>query len=212
MREKRDCTVFTPLVYRDKTETKHDDAHRANLIGAPSWVPHHGMSSAESSRVLLMGARRAGKSSIQNVVFHRMSPHETLFLESTNRIIKHDISSSSFVQFEVWDFPGHVDTASAAINPEVTYGDCGALVWVIDASSDYYEALSRLQATIVVVHRINPTVVFEIFLHKVDLFTEDQRVECQREIQAMRWLRCSRPPPLGCNPVSMRLQPCVFRL
>ena len=32
-------------------------------------------------RVLLMGARRSGKSSIQKVVFHKMSPHETLFLE-----------------------------------------------------------------------------------------------------------------------------------
>ena len=119
-------------------------------------------------RVLLMGTRRGGKSSIQNVVFHRMSPHETLFLESTNRTIKHDIASSSFLRFEVWDFPGHLDTASAAINPELTYGSgCGALVWVIDAQSDYYEALSRLQATIAVAHRINPTIVFEVFLHKV---------------------------------------------
>ena len=164
-------------------------------------------------RVLLMGTRRGGKSSIQNVVFHRMSPHETLFLESTNRTIKHDIASSSFLRFEVWDFPGHLDTASAAINPELTYGSgCGALVWVIDAQSDYYEALSRLQATIAVAHRINPTIVFEVFLHKVDnpnpnptlsptpnpqprpnappsavqvdLFTEDQRVECQRDVQS----------------------------
>lgn len=136
-------------------------------------------------RVLLMGTRRGGKSSIQNVVFHRMSPHETLFLESTNRTIKHDIASSSFLRFEVWDFPGHLDTASAAINPDLTYGSgCGALVWVIDAQSDYYEALSRLQATIAVAHRINPTIVFEVFLHKVDLFTEDQRVECQRDVQS----------------------------
>ena len=34
---------------------------------------------------------------------------------------------------KVWDFPGHVDTTSAAVKPEVTYGSCGALVWVIDA-------------------------------------------------------------------------------
>ena len=29
---------------------------------------------------------RSGKSSIQKVVFHKMSPHETLFLESTNEV------------------------------------------------------------------------------------------------------------------------------
>jgi len=30
-----------------------------------------------------------------------MSPNETLFLESTNKIVKDDISNSSFVQFRV---------------------------------------------------------------------------------------------------------------
>lgn len=39
-------------------------------------------------RVFLMGMRRCGKSSIQKVVFHKMSPHETLFLEGTSKIVK----------------------------------------------------------------------------------------------------------------------------
>jgi hypothetical protein len=133
--------------------------------------------------VLLMGARRAGKSSIQKVVFHKMSPHETLFIEATNKIVKNGIANSSFVQFEVWDFPGHVDTSSAAVKPETTYGGCGALVWVIDAQDDHAEAIARLQATIVTAHRINPNIVFEVFIHKVDSLSDDQRIECQREIQ-----------------------------
>ena len=45
-------------------------------------------------KILLMGPRRSGKSSIQKVVFHKMSPNETLFLESTNKIMKDDISNS----------------------------------------------------------------------------------------------------------------------
>ena len=55
-----------------------------------------------------MGLRRSGKSSIQKVVFHKMSPNETLFLEATNKIQKDDVSNSSFVQFSIWDFPGQV--------------------------------------------------------------------------------------------------------
>ena len=77
---------------------------------SPTTVP----ADATKPRVLLMGARRAGKSSIQKVVFHKMSPHEvpptapaphlhhrtpttcpplqTLFLESTNKIVKNSIS------------------------------------------------------------------------------------------------------------------------
>ena len=44
---------------------------------------------------------RGGKSSIQKVVFHKLSPNETLFLESTSKVVKDDISNSSFVQFQV---------------------------------------------------------------------------------------------------------------
>lgn len=45
-------------------------------------------------RILLMGLHRSGKSSIQKVVFHKMSPSDTLFLESTNKIVKDDINSN----------------------------------------------------------------------------------------------------------------------
>lgn len=49
---------------------------------------------AMKPKILLFGLRRSGKSSIQKVVFHKMSPNETLFLESTNKIIKDDINNS----------------------------------------------------------------------------------------------------------------------
>jgi len=34
---------------------------------------------------------RSGKSSIERVVFHKMSPNETLYLESTSKISKNDV-------------------------------------------------------------------------------------------------------------------------
>ncbi len=80
-----------------------------------------------------MGLRRSGKSSIQKVVFHKMSPNETLFLESTNKIVKDDVSNSSFVQFQIWDFPGQVDFFDPNFDCEMIFGGCGALVFVIDA-------------------------------------------------------------------------------
>ena len=52
-------------------------------------------------KILLMGLRRSGKSSIYKVVFHKMSPTETLFLESTSKIATEDVTNSSFVQFSV---------------------------------------------------------------------------------------------------------------
>lgn len=88
-------------------------------------------------RILLMGLRRSGKSSIQKVVFHKMSPNETLFLESTNKIIKDDISNSSFVHFEIWDFPGQIDFFDSTFDSDTIFGGCGALVFVIDAQVNF---------------------------------------------------------------------------
>lgn len=81
---------------------------------------------------------RSGKSSIQKVVFHKMSPNETLFLESTNKIVKDDINNSSFVQFQIWDFPGQIDFFDPSFESESIFGGCGALVFVIDAQVSYF--------------------------------------------------------------------------
>jgi Ras-related GTP-binding protein C/D len=61
---------------------------------------------ADKPRILLMGPRRSGKTSIERVVFHKMSPHETLFLESTHGLDIKFIPNNPFVQFQIWDFPG----------------------------------------------------------------------------------------------------------
>ncbi|RWS14415.1 ras-related GTP-binding protein C-like isoform X1, partial [Dinothrombium tinctorium] len=137
---------------------------------------------AQKPRILIMGLRRSGKSSIQKVVFHKMSPNETLFLESTNKIIKDDISNTSFVSFTIWDFPGQIDFFDSTFDSENIFGGCGALVFVIDAQDDYMEALSRLHLTITRAYKVNPDIKFEVFIHKVDGLSDDHKIETQRDI------------------------------
>jgi len=134
-------------------------------------------------RILLLGLRRSGKSSIQKVVFHKMSPNETLFLESTTKIVKSDISNSSFVQFQIWDFPGQIDFFDGTFDAESIFGGCGALVFVIDAQDDYSEALHKLYNTVTKAYKINPDIKFEVFIHKADSLSDDNKLETQRDIQ-----------------------------
>merc|ERR1739848_750148 len=129
-----------------------------------------------------MGLRRSGKSSIHKVVFHKMSPTETLFLESTSKIVKEDVTNSSFVQFRVWDFPGQIDIFDPSFNAEAIFGGCGALVFVIDAQDDYLEALSKLNMTVARAYRTNPDIKCEVFIHKVDGLSDDAKMETQRDI------------------------------
>ncbi|KAF9190526.1 hypothetical protein BGZ51_008483 [Haplosporangium sp. Z 767] len=132
-------------------------------------------------RLMLMGLRRSGKSSIQRVVFHKMSPTETLFLESTSKINKDNIHS--FIDFQVWDFPGQMDFFDQTFDTTAIFGEVGALVFVIDSQDDYMEALSRLHSTVVAAHGVNPNISFEVFIHKVDGLSEDYKIDTQRDIQ-----------------------------
>uniref|UniRef100_A0A182QCF8 Ras-related GTP-binding protein n=1 Tax=Anopheles farauti TaxID=69004 RepID=A0A182QCF8_9DIPT len=140
--------------------------------------------SDDKPRILLMGLRRSGKSSIQKVVFHKMSPNETLFLESTNKIVKDDINNNSFVQFQIWDFPGQIDFFDPTFDSDMIFGGCGALVFVIDAQDDYVEALTKLNQTVTKAYKVNPRIKFEVFIHKVDGVSDDFKMESQRDIHS----------------------------
>ncbi|GAB1288361.1 Ras-related GTP-binding protein [Apodemus speciosus] len=133
-------------------------------------------------RILLMGLRRSGKSSIQKVVFHKMSPSETLFLESTNRICREDVSNSSFVNFQIWDFPGQIDFFDPTFDYEMIFRGTGALIFVIDSQDEYMEALARLHLTVTRAYKVNTDINFEVFIHKVDGLSDDHKIETQRDI------------------------------
>ncbi|ERT01624.1 uncharacterized protein SPSK_07482 [Sporothrix schenckii 1099-18] len=132
-------------------------------------------------RLLLMGQRASGKSSISSVVFHKLPPNETLFLESTSRLQKD--AMASFMDFQVWDFPGQIDYfEGSSFDMDAIFGEVGALIWVIDSQDDYLEAVARLNNTILNVQRNYPNINIEVFVHKVDGLSDDFKMEIHRDI------------------------------
>ena len=144
-------------------------------------------------RIVFMGPRRSGKSSIERVVFHKMSPHETLFLETTHNV---DINlvNNDLIKFQTWDFGGDMSLeehdriayGEGSVSPTDIFRLCNTLVYVIDAQEeDYEDALLKLVETISAAHHVNPTIHFEVFLHKVDgdFMSEETKAERQQGIQ-----------------------------
>jgi Ras-related GTP-binding protein C/D len=117
-----------------------------------------------------------------------MSPHETLFLESTNQVDIKLIANNSFVRFQTWDFGGdrqlfsEVNYGGKKLPIDQMYRNCSTVVYVIDAQEDdYMESLPRLAETISQMHEVNPRVSFEIFLHKVDGDIMSEEVKAERQ-------------------------------
>ncbi|KAI5801108.1 Gtr1/RagA G protein conserved region-domain-containing protein [Geopyxis carbonaria] len=109
-----------------------------------------------------------------------MPPTETLFLESTTRIQKDPIHS--FMDFQVWDFPGQLDYLDDTFDFDNIFGELGALIWVIDAQDEILDPLSRLHSTIIALQRSYPAVNIEVFIHKVDGLSDEYKLDTQRDI------------------------------
>jgi len=56
--------------------------------------------------IILMGLPKSGKTSIQRVVFQKMSPHETFFLTATQQVEATNVRNNPNIQFQIKDFPG----------------------------------------------------------------------------------------------------------
>ncbi|KAK4189591.1 hypothetical protein QBC35DRAFT_380043 [Podospora australis] len=135
-------------------------------------------------RLLLMGQRRSGKSSISSVVFHKLPPNETLFLESTARIQKDSLNS--FMEFQVWDFPGQIDifeNPAYSFDLDAIFSEVGALIWVVDSQDDFSEATHRLSMVVLNLRRDYPHINIEVFVHKVDALAEDYRQDIVRDVR-----------------------------
>uniref|UniRef100_A0A1I8EVI4 Gtr1/RagA G protein conserved region containing protein n=1 Tax=Wuchereria bancrofti TaxID=6293 RepID=A0A1I8EVI4_WUCBA len=165
------------------------------------------ISESQKPTIVLMGLKRSGKTSIRKVVFNKMSPNETLFVESTPRVTTETVKGS-FINFEAIEFPGQMSPFDNAMNPHDTFARCGALLFVIDAQNsishsfksehwltfvyaekvqtdfqdDYSEALKKMVEYFKKAFEINDKIRLEVFIHKVDGLNEEIKLEAQRDI------------------------------
>jgi Ras-related GTP-binding protein C/D len=86
------------------------------------------------------------------------------------------------MEFQVWDFPGHLNYFDPAFDTADLFSEVGAVIWVIDAQDEYVDAIARLNAVILDLQATFPAINIEVFVHKVDGLSEDYRTDTYRDI------------------------------
>ena len=115
-----------------------------------------------------------------------MEPSDTLLLDSTTKTNLEDISCCSFITFQVYDCSGQIDLFSdPTCDSNALLKGCGSLIFVIDAQDEdqYHDAISCLISTVQKGYAINRSIKFEVFIHKVDCFPDEKKIEIHHEIQ-----------------------------
>lgn len=138
-------------------------------------------SSGQKQRLLFMGLKRSGKSSIINVVLYKLPPTETVFIATTMVIKKHVLKS--FRNFEIWDLPGQIDFLETGFDTDSIYSSAGAMVWVLDAQDDYVESVGRLIETILQLWQLYPDIKYSVFIHKTDSLSSDYQEDTVNDIK-----------------------------
>lgn len=140
--------------------------------------------------VILMGPSKSGKTSIKKVVFEKMSPHESVFLEPTQIIENTKVDNLGYSSLWVRDFPYNYNFDKAPLNELKYFTNCGVLVYVIDSQEINEETFEYFKEVVVNVINKNSKISIEIFIHKVNgssfLKTNDmnrQKVEVQSKVK-----------------------------
>mmetsp|Transcript_5788 Transcript_5788/g.7695 ORF Transcript_5788/g.7695 Transcript_5788/m.7695 type:complete len:400 (-) Transcript_5788:86-1285(-) len=140
------------------------------------------------SRLLMLGAKRSGKTSIIQVVFQKMSPHETLFLDPTAGLEITEVSNSAFVQLQILDFPGGYDFSDGKLRPEVVFKHDAAIVFVID-QQDGQEDLAAVEHFLDVArlaHMVNPKLSIDVLIHKVEIDSDNYHDDLNERVRHIR--------------------------
>lgn len=137
--------------------------------------------------ILLLGNRRSGKSSILKVVFQKMSPNETLFLESSHKIDSLLVSNNPFTQFTIVDFPGSFEASQANTQERRYLQNCSVVIYVLDAQDEPYSAaLDRMIQLARELKSINSKTAIEVFVHKTDAdmyATDEMKLELLNSVE-----------------------------
>ncbi|KAI0091042.1 Gtr1/RagA G protein conserved region-domain-containing protein [Irpex rosettiformis] len=129
------------------------------------------------SKILLLGMRKCGKTSIQEVIFNKLPPKQSFYLEMTTRITKH--AFDTVIPLEIWDCPGNttLETLGAPLSQFST------MIFVIDIQDLYGGPISKLLSFTIAAYQENPSINLEVFVHKAEANTDEYRIENFRHIQ-----------------------------
>lgn len=137
-------------------------------------------------QIALLGTKKVGKSSILKVVFQKMSPNETLFIDSTSRVDEIKVENNPYTKFIFVDFPGSFEISQINALERKILQKSAMIIFVLDAQDQpYNKPLEKFINIMTEVHLFNPECMFEMFIHKIDgdmFVTEELKLEAQNEV------------------------------
>ncbi|KAF9818581.1 hypothetical protein IEO21_02686 [Rhodonia placenta] len=132
------------------------------------------------TKILLLGQRRTGKTSILDVLFNDCGPKDTLYIERTTRVTKH--TYDTVIPIEIWDCPGDI-TLEALEALDTPLSHFATIIFVMDIQDLYQPPITKLVSFVIAAYDQSPQTNLEVFVHKADALSEEYRIDNYRFLQ-----------------------------
>ncbi|KIR30591.1 hypothetical protein I307_03702 [Cryptococcus deuterogattii 99/473] len=141
--------------------------------------PKHQVDDTLRQKVLVLGWRKAGKTSCIKTVFQQVPAVEVPHFGVTQKI--EQIDYNSIVPLQIWDTPSNFEIDQL----EVPLSTFSTIVYVLDMQQDdsYHDSIRKFVHIMVRAYLANPEIRFHMFIHKAEMLSEDYRGENYAEIQ-----------------------------
>ncbi|TYJ55751.1 hypothetical protein B9479_003527 [Cryptococcus floricola] len=130
-------------------------------------------------KILVLGWRKAGKTSCIKTVFQQVPAQEVPHFGVTQKI--EQIDYNSIIPLQIWDTPSNFEIDQL----EVPLSSFSTIVYVLDMQQDdsYHDSIRKFVHIMVRAYLSNPAIRFHMFIHKAEMLSEDYRGENYAEIQ-----------------------------
>ncbi|KAK0537617.1 GTP-binding protein gtr2 [Tilletia horrida] len=127
--------------------------------------------SLEKNNVVVLGRRRAGKTSIVRTLVDHLDPKNAVGMDPTPLVSTHEVAS--FIPLTLWDTPGATREDRAPLEhapfvdrTDLPWTDVCALIYVVDSQDDVFH--QDIVYYLLDAFEHNPKISFHIFIHKID--------------------------------------------
>lgn len=118
--------------------------------------------------IIITGTSQSGKTSIKKVVFEKMSPHESVFNEKTERIENFHVESMGCCKINVTEFPSTYSFDKTNEEDEKYLKTCGVLLFIIDSKESTNKQYDYFKNSILPIFGKYENISLAIFIHKID--------------------------------------------
>ena len=133
--------------------------------------------------ICFFGMNKVGKTSIIRVIFNKMHPQDTQYIDSTVEPEMSEVEFKGFYKFNIMDFPGAYEASDIKPSEKEILMDCGAVIYVAHSRPDYiHETSKQLKEFYKLMMDLNPSASLNIFFHQsdIDFYNEDKMNESMR--------------------------------